>query len=190
MPIFKHNTKATDTVFMRSRNRHVGSTLRSAHPASSSGCASSSSKAPRRWCAPRKTSRNASNSLKAWAWRSCSSSSSCAFVGRCGGVAARTAEGGGALNAARMSPRGTWTSGRTGVSKVDMLSMRSAGGRFWLGAAAEWFQQPLSRFALVQPHSQQRHHSREVFVRVKSIVTMRTACCSAYKKCPLHNNPS
>ena len=121
---------------MRSRNRHVGSTLRSAHPASSSGCASSSSKAPRRWCAPLNTKRNASNSLKAWAWRSCSISNSCAFVGLCGGVAARTAEGGGALNAARMSPLGTWTSGRTGVSKVDICqcAAQRAGG-FWLGAA-------------------------------------------------------
>ena len=185
--MFKHSTNATLTVFMRSRNRHVGSTLRSAQPASSV-VSSSSSKAPRRWCAPLKTKRSASNSLKAWAWRSCSNSNSCAFVGLCGGVAARTAEGGGARNAARMSPLGTWTSGRTGVSKVDMLSMRSAAnapqraGFGW--AAAEWFQQPLSRFTLVQGHAQQQHYSCEVFVRVKSIITLRTACCSACKNAP------
>ena len=135
VPIFKHNTNATETVFMRSLSLQVGSTLRSAQPASS-GVSSSSSKAPRRWCAPRKTSRNASNSLRAWAWRSCSNSNSCAFVGLCGGVAARTAEGGGALNAARMSPLGTCTSGRTGVSKVDILSMRSAGGLVFAGCCS------------------------------------------------------
>jgi hypothetical protein len=81
-----------------------------------------------------------------------------------------------------MSPLGTWTSGRTGVSKVDMLSMRGAEGWFLLGAAAEWFQQPLSRFALVQTHAQQQHYTREVFVRFQLNSTMRTACCSASQK--------